>query len=301
MKREEIDGDIIKLVDRNGPYDMVVSERVKCGLRDKLLFLEAMKGSQNIKQLLRIVHLKIPISFDNKKYDELSKVPVSHGDSEVERKALKEVKEAFHANIEKYEAKLVEEYKLKEPTTVAILGLLDVLLSYHSRVSPKEMDFNRMKISPQMAEILEDIMRYHEIGMSEEKMTTNCDFTLDRENLFGADSMKTASDIISAIMHQLPLRVEKWQTPTLSKKFDKYPCVCKLTLPAINAAIADEKAKVLRKTSKTTATETIREYVCAMLNVEKLLLPHLERVEKYYANCAENIGKITLALKKMTD
>lgn len=299
MKRGEIDGDIIKLADRNGPYDMVVGERAKCGIRDKMLFFESLHDSKNIKHILRIAHLKLPISFDSKKYDEPSKVPVSQGDSEVERKALKEVKEAFHETIEKYEAKLVEEYKLKEPTNVAILGLLDVILDYHSRVSPKELDFNSMKISPQMAETLEDIMRYHEIGADE--MTTNSDFVLDRQNLFGADSMKTVGDIVKSIMLQLPLKVEKWKTPNLNKKFDKYPCVCKLILPAINASIADEKEKVLRKTAKLDPVEVIREYIRGILAVETFLLPHLERVERYYANCAENIGKITMALKKMID
>jgi hypothetical protein len=181
---------------------------------------------------------------------------------------------------------------------VAILGLLDILLEHHRRVSPKELDFNDMKISPQLAPTLEMIMRYHEAGNAEADMTTNRDFVLDRKNLFG-DSMATAGDIIKAIMSQVPLKLEKWKAPALDKTFEKYPCVCKLILPAITAAVANERQIVASK--DLSDVEAVREYVRGILAIEKILLPHLERVERYYAKCAENITKISTAIKKMIE
>jgi hypothetical protein len=300
MNGKEIDGRVITLVDKDGEYEMVTGERAKCGMRDKWMFFEALKDSQSAKQLLRIVGLKIPVSFDNKTYDDSQPSHTPHPqENSIVKKAIKEAKEAFGASIEVYEEKLVEEYQLNEPTVMAILGLIDILLDHHRRTSHKELDFNDMKISPQLASTLEMIMRYHEADRAEADMTTNSDFVLDRKNLFGDDSMTTAGDIIKAIMSQVPLKLEKWKAPALDKTFEKYPCVCKLILPAITAAVANEREAVASK--DLSDVEAVREYVRGMLAIEKILLPHLERVERYYARCAENITKISTAIKKMIE
>jgi hypothetical protein len=91
----------------------------------------------------------------------------------------------------------------------------------------------------------------------------------------------------------------RWVEPRL--EMIKYPCWSSISKNKLVSKIDDEKKKLKQKIKDTEDIkdmDVLKEYVFAVLNIENLLINHVDDTEKYFVHLAKNMSMIFNSIKK---
>lgn len=275
----------------SGGQERVVGENTKWYMRNKYLQLKHISKSPTVdeRSLLKIVGLKLPLTFGKKLvfYDDDKKdMPVKSekkSSSEKHAKSVKVLKDRLDESIDAIVNRLVTEYNLRAPLMWVLGDIVRFLAVVNKR---KKSNARKIKISPKMAVLVEKLWR----GDSFFKYVVNSDEVPN-------NMMDLMVFMLETIEKNRPPK-GRWVEPQL--EIIKYPCWCSISKKEIASKIEDEKKKLKKKIKAggIKDMDILKEYVFTILNIENLLVDHVDNTEKYFVHLAKNMSKIFNSLKK---
>ena len=272
----------------SGGQELVVGENTRWYMRNKFLKFKHISKSSSVseKDLLKIVNLKLPLTFGKKLTyydDDKENMPTkSEKKSNIEKheKAVEVLNERLDESIDKIINRLLTEYNLRAP----LFWVLGDIVRYLALVNKKKKpNMRKIKISPEMSVIIENIWR----GKSYFQYVVNSDDV--PKNL-----MELMIYMLEAIGKNKPPK-GVWIEPKLENV--KYPRWCSISKDEIVKKIEAEKEKI-KQTTGIDGIDKIKEYVFTILTIENLLIDHVDKLEKYYIHIAKNMSNIFDSLKK---
>jgi hypothetical protein len=264
-----------------GGKEIVVGENTKWNIRDQ--FLKVKYANNDVKELLKIVGLKLPISFNSTiaYYDDAKKdkqAPPKKKDDQISKtnreKAKELLKQSLDTSIQSTINDMIISNKLQDPLLWTLGDVIKYLAVVHRKKRPNS---RRIKISPEMALIIEHIwggknyFKYHAFGT------------------------EVPQNMIELINHMLD---------TIQKDRPKQgiwvePKLIRTTYPVLTAKIKESMEKDIVQIKKELSSKSkVIDYVLAVIKVRKVLSDHINNIEMYYVQNAKNIGKILKSLKK---
>lgn len=270
-----------------GSKEYVVGECSKWHLRSKFIKYKYVSTSKikSEKQLLKILGLSIPVSFNSRVfYDDGKSVPIVK-DKHRQDKEIDLLKKKLEESHYKYVDDAVKNYNLRAPLVWALIDLTMLLIKVNKMKRP---NMRKIHITGKLTQLFEKVWR----GRSYFRMNVN--------------SQEVPADMITLVQKLLgELKKNnypkgKWIDPEISLIVKPELCV------HMNAKRDDEIKNIKQKMKSNINAykkddihfHTIKEYVNAILMREKLYIDHVEEVEKYYIALAKNIIKITKSIKK---
>jgi hypothetical protein len=275
-----------------GGQERVVGENTKWHMRNKYLQLKHLSKSSTVneKGLLKIVNLKLPLTFGKKLkfYDDDKKdMPVkSEKKSSYEKhaKAMEVLKNRLDESIDVIVNRLVTEYNLRAPLFWVLGDIVRFLAVVNKRKKPNA---RKIKISPEMAVLMEKIWK----NKSFFKYVVNSDEVPN-------NMMELMVYMLETIEKNKPPK-GKWVEPRL--EMIKHPCWCSISKNKLAEKIAGEKKKLKQKIKEDgdiKDIDVLKEYVFTILNIENMLINYVDDTEKYFVHLAKNMSKIFSSLKK---
>lgn len=273
-----------------GGQERVVGENTKWYMRNKYLQLKHLSKSSTVdeKSLLKIVSLKLPLTFGKKLefYDDDKKgMPVKSekkSSSEKHAKAMEVLKNRLGEPIDVIVNRLVTEYNIRSPLFWVLGDIVRFLAVVNKRKKPNA---KKIKISPEMAVLIEKIWQ----NKSFFKYVVNSD--------------EVPNNMMELVVYMLDI-IEKnkppkgrWVEPRL--EMIKYPCWCSISKNQLALKIEDEKKKLKQKIKENEdikGMDVLKEYVFTILNIENLLIDYVDDIEKYFVHLAKNMSKILNSL-----
>jgi hypothetical protein len=270
-----------------GGQERVVGENAKWNMRNKFLRLKHLSKSSiaDEKSLLKIVSLKISLTFNkqlNFYNDDKKPMPVTSEEKNntvIHGKAIEVLNIRLNETVKDMIERLTSEYNLRAPLVWVLSDIVKFLAIIRTKKKPTA---GKIKISPQMAELIEKIWR----GDSYFKYVINSD--------------DIPSNMLDLMLYMLEVvektkpPMGKWKEPQLETF--AYPVIAHSKID-IEEKIDEEKITLKKKIKGKKGTDVINEYIFTILNIEKLLIDHIDDVEQYYINLARNMSKILDGLK----
>ena len=253
-----------------GGREYVVGENSKWSLRQKYIMLDNAPPGMSDKKLAKIAGLVVPLSFNKKIYYDDSKHKPRQRDAasrEYEKKILREVKKKLGQSPKDIINNSVKIYDIKRPFIWALGDLLKLIATFIKKHKP---NMRKIKVSPNIGTVITQIKK--------------------NDKFFKYDH-KTGSNIIEVIGETLDTlgksRIPQgmWRPPRLINPI--YP---KLDNARMQKLIAAEKSKLSTRS-------TLRERLLVILNVERILIDHINEIEQFYVSLAGDINKIAKSLK----
>lgn len=274
---------------KSGGRDRVVGENAKWGMRNKFLQLKHLSTSKiaDEKSLLKIVGLKIPLTFDKKLtfYDDDKKpIPVKSEENsniEIHDKALIVLKQRLDESVDGLVKLLTVEYNLRAPLFWVLGDIVKLLAVVNKKQHP---DSKKIKISPEMALMIEKIWdgkSYFQYVINSDEVPANI-----------TDLMLYMLDCIE---NNYQLKGD-WVEPILDKV--RYPCWCSISKNDVELDIENEKKELDSRVKNQTGLNVIKEYIFSILTVENMIIDHIDGIEKYFIHLAKNMQIICEGLKK---
>jgi hypothetical protein len=280
----EVISDTIKC----GGRERVVGENTKWYMRNKFLQFKHLSKSKTAdeKALLKIVQLKLPLTFGKKLtfYDDDKKsMPVkseSENNGDIYDKAIGVLNMRLDDSIDVIIKRLIIEYNLRAPLFWVLGDTVKFLAIVYKKKKPTG---KKIKISPQMAELVEKIWKnnnYFQYVINSDDIPNNM--------------MELMLYMLETIGKNKP-SPGNWKEPVL--EIVKYPCWCSISKKKMGELIDDEKKKLRHKIKDMRGIEIIREYVFTILTIENILIDRVDKLEQYFINLAKNIRKIFISLR----
>jgi hypothetical protein len=269
-----------------GGLDRIVGEESKWYLRDKFLQLKYANGkSVDEKYLLHIVGLKLPITFSGIDYYDDSKI---HLPIKTEKKITNSLhsssiivlKERLDDPINKLISRIVKRCSLNNPLLWVLGEIIRFLAVINKR---KKTNASKIQISPEMSLMVEALWN----GKSHFK--------------YNAVSDKVPQNLLELIKYMLNTIEKnrppkgKWREPYIDKVI--YPVLNLQLKENLKIQIDNEKKDLSTRIKGKSGLNETREYILAIINIEKILSNHVEAIEKYYIGISKNMSKIYDSLK----
>lgn len=275
-----------------GGQERVVGENTKWHMRNKYLQLKHLSESSTVDErgLLKIVGLKLPLTFGKQLEfynDDKKDMPVKSekkSSSEKHAKAIGVLNTRLDSSIDVIVKRLIIEYNLRTPFFWVLGSIIRFLAVVNKRKKPNA---KKIKISPNMAALMEDIWK----NKSFFKYVVNSDEVPN-------NMMELMMYMLDTIEKNKPPK-GRWVDPQL--EMIKYPHLCPVSKNKLVVMIDNEKKKLKQKIKNNkdmNDMDIVKEYVFTVLNIENLLIDHVDDVEKYFVHLAKNMNKIFNSLKK---
>lgn len=259
-------------------------------MRDKFLRLKHLSTSKNMdeKKLLKIVGLSIPVTFNEKVYyddtDTKKQVYPSHGNKNIHDISIEILSKRLGESLDSTAERMVKSFGLKNIAECVLGDIVKLLASINKK---KRKNPRKIKISTNMSICISDKWKgenYFQYG-------------------FG-DGLKKPENIVDLIIHMFEAIERtrppkgKWEDPKLIPA--NYPCICKINLENITAVIENERLELEKKADDgiIQGIEVVQGFVLLVLEVENMLLSHVEKIENYYITVAKNLETLLTHLKK---
>lgn len=268
-----------------GGKERVVGENTNWNLRDKYINLKYAESADE-RTLLRVVDLKLPITFNDTIafYNDGKDMPEKKDkqiDMELNAKAIDILKSRLDEPITTTIKSAVISNNCISPL-YWVLGEIIRFLAYTNR--KKTPNSKRIKISPEMSITVESIwngkgfFKYHP-------------YTDDvPQNLF-----ELIIYMLDVIEKNKPPK-GKWKVPQLIQV--KYPILTKDIQERLNEKIAKEKTALSKRSKGKKGLDLVKEYVLSVINIEKIIAPHINNIEQYYVKVSKNMSNIHNSLKQ---
>jgi hypothetical protein len=280
----EVISDTIKC----GGQERVVGENTKWYMRNKFLQFKHLSKSKTAdeKALLKIVNLKIPLTFGKKLNfydDDKNSMPVKSekkNNEDIYDKAIDVLNTRLNESIDVITNRLIVEYNLRSPLFWVLGDTVKFLAVVYKKKKPSG---RKIKISPQMAELVEKIWKnnnYFQYVINSDDIPNNM--------------MELMLYMLEAIEKNKP-SPGNWKEPTL--EIVKYPCWCSTSKKKIGDLIDEEKKKLKHKIGDKRGIEVIREYIFTILTIENILIDRVDKLEHYFIHLAKNIRKLFISLR----
>lgn len=267
-----------------GGVERVVGENVKSNTRIKFIELKHLSKSNKTtaKELLKIIKLSIPISFNKSVfYNDSRKMPHTtnlKNTNIINKKAVDLLKKYLDYPVTKIIDNLTVEYNLRAPLYWALSDIVKFLAITNKK---KRKNARKIKISPEMALTIEGIWN----NKSYFRYVIKDDSVPD-------DLIKLLLHILQSIENTRPPK-GVWECKDLSVV--KFP---QLNKKEIEKKIKEEKEDLVKRLkSCKNEIKKIQEYIFSILKIENILLDHMNNIEKYYIEVAKNLNKILKGLK----
>jgi hypothetical protein len=264
-----------------GGKEIVVGESARWFMQDKLLKYKYANGGKlckgnktRMKCLLNIIGTSIPISFNTKVfYDDSKATPPGTVDTKGSKadvfksKTIKMLKKRREQSAKKVCAHLMNEYNIRAPLFWVLMDMIKYMAVKLRKKNPK---MRKIKISPNMAEIMDDVWKG------------------SKHFQYHVNSSDIPKDTMALMLHMLGLmrRVKKsrgkWREPDLVS----------LEVPVMSPETVAEIDKL-----KKVSVGSVEEYVLSILKIEAALGDHIDALEKYFIAVAKNMNLILVSVK----
>lgn len=251
---------------KTGGNEYVVGDSCKWSLRQKYIMLENAPETMSDKKLIKIVGLSVPLSFNKKVYYDDSPRKRDITSKSYEKKIIKEVKNKLKETPEHIVNCAVETYDLKRPLIWALGDLLKLIAVFIQKHKP---NMRKIKVSPELGTIITHIKKNDKFFKYDSKTGTNI-----------IDVIGTTLDTLGK--SRIPQGI--WNQPSLINP----------TFPKM-----DKNIKILidKEKSKLGKSSTLREILLTILNIEKILIEHINALENFYVFLANDIKNIEKSLR----
>lgn len=271
--------------------NIVVGENAKWYLRNKFHHIEIMSEIDSkpdnydrgtIKELLKMVGLKMPITFEKSLTYEKIKPESKHTDDEITNDKLITLLDARLARpvncIIKYST---VEYKLRKPLFVVLEDIIKYLVFL---LKKNNKDFKKIDIPASLLPMMDDIWG----GKQYFK--------------FDVYSNDIPENMVDLTVHILDLLKDKPNTGTwevVDMKPIKFPTLSKAERDNIESQIKKkiDKLNDKMKKKKIHGAQMVKEYIVTMLTIEHLLMEHLVEIEQYYISVTKDMVLLLSNLK----
>lgn len=276
-----------------GGFERIIGESSKWHFRQKYINYKYRSKHDDLRSLLKIVDLSIPVTFnkkvfyddgeetkrgkDDKGCKEPSKISKKMTSEETCQKALQVLKESLMRPVEEVVDKSINDYNLRSP----LFWILSDTVKYLSMViRRRKPNMRKIKISPEMADLVENIWS----RKSCIKYVVNDD--------------SIPNNLVDLVIHMLEIMKKnklprgKWSDPRLVNP--EYPCICTVLQKNVTDKI---KEKISEMTDEPTLAN-VKKHIMAILFIENLLIEHIFAVEMYYVVMAEDMAKVLSKIKK---
>lgn len=262
----------------SGKFTRVVNYQAKFNSLDRLLKYKHSKKN-DVKKMLRIIGLSIPITFDTKVYydDQGSKKYDDHKSVGNEDKVITMLKMRLSMSIKNLIQLKIYEYKLKESPQIALAELIAYLARFIKRKN-KHSNMRKIKISYSVSNMLDHIS--------------------DGKKLFtiiAVNDEDTPSNLSEVVLYMIE-KLEKQQI-----KMGNWPEDMQLNVPKfpqLDKKIIAKIGKVRKLKMVKCRKANIQNMVYAILMIDHILLPYLTSVESYYNQLAKDVQTIHKTLTK---
>lgn len=279
-----------------GGSEKIVGENARWFMSDKFYELkyaadDKYAGSITDKELLKIAGLKIPLNFNRTKfYDDKEDMPCKTEkkiDSDIHTKAILVLQNRLDEPITTTIKRLIETYDLGHPLFWAMSQFVRYLAFTHKKYRNNQ---RRIRITHDLTLLVEQI--WH--GNNYFKYVINT-----------PNAPSNVHELIIKIFDSFEkARIPKgtWKEPIL--KTIEYPHLDSETKKNIQEKLKKEKNALHDKLSKENGKKKLspinetKEYILTILNMEKILIDHLEKIEEYYIVHAENISALLTSMQK---
>lgn len=262
-----------------GKVERVINYYAKFNTKDRLLEYKHT-NKKNIKDLLQIIGLSVPITFDTRVYydEQGSKEYDNHDRKDNSEKIITMLSTRLNLGFKSLMQLKIQEYELKEVAEVAMAELIAFLARYVKRKHPST-NMRKIKISYSVAKLLDDIT----IGKSL--------FTI----IAIGDTTELPSNLSEVVLHMLNLVLKT------KPKRGSWPVDLDLkqsAYPKLSKDIIKDVEKIRRDVvNSDNSKKNINQLVYAILMVDHALLPHLVEIEQYFADIAYDVQKIHKSLQ----
>ena len=254
-----------------GGAEIIVGENVQWMTRNKLLMFEnEIKYDINVRRLIKIIGLKLPIETSDIKYYDTEQLPVlSNNDTEaaIQKKALKVLKERMGMDVDDVAEKLITEYELREPFYMALYSVIRCLAYINKTNNPNSY---RIKVNASLASKLVYRESYY----------------------FKFSTVSNINSTKELLLHMLSI-VEN--NDKGDKKF-KCPILKNIIYPVLDRTEYERKNKIAA--ARLAESRSIKDHVFAILLIENTLTDYLDKVERYFVACSKNMALILDVLHK---
>jgi hypothetical protein len=269
----------------SGGSSRVVGENAKWHMRNKYIKLKESKNL-DARDLIKIVNLKLPLTFDRRMdyFDTEDEVPHSKTPEEssaiIHKKIISVLTERLNESTNSLIKRLITEYKLCTPLFWVLGDIIKFLSTVYKKKSSK-----KIKISPEMSTLVEKIWRTNDYS-------------------YVVNSSDAPSNLVELMIHMMQL-IDKpnisglWVEPQLTHI--KYPCWCSILKQNAIKSIVLEKSKLLDTTAKMSGDELVKAYIFTLLNIENIVIEHINDIEQYFVQTAQNMSAILNSLKTFFD
>lgn len=256
----------------------VIGNVVKLRFNDKIIKLEAaMKyGHMSAKELLKILNLKIFITFVDKDKNENNKI----------NKQKDILTNRLNESIDDIIDRLVKEYYLKKPLDLSIMDLIKYLIAKYKKNNPKSRP---VYISSDLCYIQHKIPKGYKYFK------------------YKIGKKKVPSNIKELCITLLKLqKINKKQFVNFNYITYKYPQLDKNEKIKINKQMKKIKDKLNKdikiiknkQKDKQIEKQILYKYIKCLIDIEYLLMDHLIKIEYYYIKAHEQINLIKKHLIK---
>lgn len=251
---------------KTGGREYVVGENCKWSLRQKYIMLENAPADMSEKKLIKIVGLSVPLCFNKKVYYKGTPKKRNITSKTYEKKILKEVKNKLEETPEQIINKAIKTYDLKRPLIWALGDLLKLIAVFIQKHKP---NMRKIKVSPELGTIITHIKKNDKFFKYDSKTGTNI-----------IEVIGTTLDTLGK--SRIPQGV--WKTPSLINPI--YPKLEK----NIKKIIDEEKSKLDKKSS-------LKKKLLTILNIENILIEHINDIENFYIYLANDVKNIEKSLR----
>lgn len=250
----------------HGGNEMVVGGSAKAEGRDKILHLKRVPN--DVKKLLAIINMARPVVFGHIEYDDGKTAKLKKGPRMDEPdEALKQMlQKRLNKSAADVVTDLVHEYKLREPVRWALTDLIQLLLKHIKNKRPR---MRAIKVNGDIGEILDRVRNGDDY------------FKVATDHKDWPDSLAGVVQELLEILKKERTPSGMWKEPEL--KTPEWPKMCEKNKAAMDA--------VTKKKYK-----TVRDYVEAIVMREHILINHMDAVEMYYVESAEDVKAYTKEL-----
>lgn len=252
---------------KTGGKKYVVGENCKWALRQKYIMLENAPDDMSDKKLIKIVGLSVPLCFNKKIYYKGSPIKGDITSKNYEKKILKEVRNKLEEKPEDIIKNAIETYDLKRPLIWALGDLLKLIAQFIQKHKP---NMRKIKVSPELGTIITHIKKNNKFFKYDSKTGTNI-----------IEVIGTTLDTLGK--SRIPQGI--WTPPSLINPI--YPKLEK----NIKKLIDEEKSKLDENSS-------LKKKLLTILNIENILIEHINDIENFYIYLANDIKNIESSLKQ---
>ena len=250
-----------------GGVEHNVGERTTWEIQNKIIQFKNTKPDA-ISNLLHIVGVKIPITFDDNVYYDTDKIPtVVNANTKINTKAHIALDTRINISVSEHIQVILNAYDMESIIRNALFDIIKLLIG---KIKEKRPAMRQVKIHPDI------LMMYNTLDNGKNPFT----ITTSLENA-PRNMIELLISIINTYVKTRPAAIE-WES--ISNMYVPYP--------ELSSEVEELVNSIITKFNSESPNSTIHTKVNILLEIELALLPYISAIEQYIIKTAKNISYI---------